>query len=130
MIYLEQDVKDAINGKKSGIERMKTICRAYATKREWCSIQEAIYFVMFELWLRKTFSKVLFLNSNIPEKRYRIFRNKEEINESPEDSTDIFQRNMLDKYTDRSNKSFMGGRYTAIDAMCFAEFLSILHQSR
>ena len=62
--------------------------------------------------------------SNIPEKRYRIFVNKEEIDELPEDSTDIFQRNMLDRYIDQPDKNFMSGRYSATDAMCFAEFLS------
>ena len=46
---------------------------------------------MPELWLQKTFPKVLFLNSNIPEKRYRIFQNKEDLPEElPEDHTDIF----------------------------------------
>ena len=31
---------------------------------------------------------------------------------------------MLDRYIDRPGKNFVGGRYSAIDAMCFAEFLS------
>ena len=31
--------KDAINGKKSNFERMKTISRAYTTKRK-CSVDE------------------------------------------------------------------------------------------
>ena len=51
---------------------MKAIARAYATKAE-CSVQEAVYLVMPELWLQKTFQEVLFLNNNIPEKKYRIF---------------------------------------------------------
>ena len=120
---MKQAVKDAINGKKSDFERMKAIARAYATKRE-CSVQEAVFLVMPELWLRKTFPKVLFLNSNILEKRYRIFQNKEEIDEFPEDSTDIFQRSMLDRCIDRPDKNYMAERYSAYDAMCFAEFLS------
>ena len=33
---------------------MKAIARAYATKRE-CSVQEAVYLVIPELWLRKIF---------------------------------------------------------------------------
>ena len=43
--------------------------------------------VMPELWIRKTFPKVIFLNSNIPEKRYRIFWRKEGLDELPDDST-------------------------------------------
>ena len=89
-----------------------------------CSVQGEVYLAMPEHWLRKTFPKVLFLNNNIPRKRYRIFHNKEEIYELPDDSTDIFQRNMQDRYIDLPDKNFMGGRYSAIDAMCFAEFLS------
>ena len=115
---LKQAVKDVINRKKSDFERMKGIAWAYTTKRE-CSVQEAVYLVMPEFWLRKTFPK-----SNNPEMRYRMFQNKEEIDELPEDSTDIFQCILLDRYIDRPDKNFMGGRYSAIDAMCFAEFLS------
>ena len=38
---------------KSKFELMKSIARAYTTKRE-CSVQEAVYHVIPELWLRKT----------------------------------------------------------------------------
>ena len=69
------------------------------------------------------FAKFLFLNINVPEKRYRIFRNKVEIDELLEDSADIFQHNMLDRYIDRLDENLMGGKYSTIDAMCFAEFL-------
>ena len=43
----------------------------------------------------------MFLSSNLPECRYRIFREKEELDELPDDGTDIFQKIMLDRYTDR-----------------------------
>ena len=33
----------------------------------------------------------MFWNSNMPEKRYKIFKKKDEIDELPDDSTDIFQ---------------------------------------
>ena len=69
----------------------------------------------------------MFLNSDIAEKRYIISQNKEERDKLPEDSTDIFQRIMLDRSTDWPDKNFMGGRYRAIDAMCFAEFLSFYY---
>ena len=44
----------------------------------------------------------MFLNSNLPGFRYRIFHNKEELNELSDDSTDIFQGNMLDRFTVQS----------------------------
>ena len=79
---------------------------------------------MPELWLRKKSPKVIFLNSNLPEKRYRGFRDKESFDELPEDSRDIFQRNMLDRYIDRPDHSFQGGKFAYMDLLCFAEFLS------
>ena len=42
----------------------------------------------------------------------------------PDDSTDLFQRSMLDRYFDRQSKSFQNGAYKIIDQLCFAEFLS------
>ena len=68
--------------------------------------------------------KVVFINSNLPECRYRIFRKKEELDEPPDDSTDIFQRNMLDRYTDRPDSHFQNGKYAILENLCFAEFIS------
>ena len=45
---------------------------------------------MPESWLRKTFPKVMFLNINLTDCRYRIFRKNSELNELPDDGTDIF----------------------------------------
>ena len=67
--------------------------------------------------------KVIFLNSNIPEKRYRIFRRKEGLDELPDNSTDVFQRNMLDCYLDSQDREFQNGKFAVIDSQCFAEFL-------
>ena len=52
----------------------------------------------------------IFLNSNLPEKRYRMFK-KVEVDELPDDSTDIFQLNMLDRYLDLQNKNLKLGQY-------------------
>ena len=80
---------------------MKAIAKTYTKKRK-CSVQVAVYFIIPELWDRRTFSKVMFLNSFLPGFWYRIFHSKEELNELSDDSTDIFQGNMLDRYTDQS----------------------------
>ena len=82
---------------------------------------------MPELWLRKIFPRFIFLNSNLPEKRLRIFKKRVEIDELPGDSTDIFQPNMLDRYLDRPNENFKNGEYKVIDQLCFAEFLSLYY---
>ena len=83
----------------SDFRKMKNIAKAYITKCE-CSVQEAVYLLMLELGLRKTFPKVTFLNSNMPGSCYCIFCTEEEISELLEQSTNIFQRNMLDRYID------------------------------
>ena len=82
---------------------------------------------MPELWLRKIFPRFIFLNSNLPEKRLKIFKKRVEIDELPGDSTDIFQPNMLDRYLDRPNENFKNGEYKVIDQLCFAEFLSLYY---
>ena len=69
---------------------MRAVPRVYSMRRE-CSVQERVYLVMPELWLQKTFLKVIFLNSNIPEKCYNIFRRKEDFDELLDDINDVFQ---------------------------------------
>ena len=77
---MKQAAKDACNMNKNYFEQMKSIARAYATKRE-CSVQEAVYHVMPELWLIKCSPGVLFANGNLPENRYKMCLNEEEIKE-------------------------------------------------
>ena len=86
---MKEAAKDVFNSGVSDYEKMKAIAKTYTTKRE-CSVQGAVYLIMPELWPRKTFPKDMFLNSNLPECRYRIFCKKEELDELPDDSTDIF----------------------------------------
>ena len=113
---------EALESSKTLFEKMKSISNAYRTHREM-SVQEAVSIVMPEIWLRKTSPAVMFANSNLPDKRYRICRSEEEIVNMPSDSTDIFKKNMLDRYMDRPNRTFKNGKYRMLDAICFAEFL-------
>ena len=122
---MKQAAKKASKENKSDYEKMKAFAKTY-TKRE-CSVQEAVYLIMPELWLRKIFPRVIFLIRNLAEKRFRIFKKKAEIDELPGDSTDIFQHNMLDRYLDRPNENFKNGEYKIIDQLCFAEFLSLYY---
>ena len=61
--------KEAVKENLNVFEKMKAISKAYTTKLE-CFVQEAVYHIMPELWLRKTFPGVVFANSNLPEHRY------------------------------------------------------------
>ena len=120
---MKQALDEAKNNNCNKFEQMIQIARAYSSKRE-CSVQEAVYHVMPELWLRKTFPRIIFANSNLPENRYRICKSEEELSELPADSCDIFKHNMLDRYMDRPNETFKKGKYRVVNNICYAEFLS------
>ena len=34
------------------------------------------------------------------------------------DSCDVFKRNMIDRYIDRPNTAFLGGKYKMLDTFC------------
>ena len=51
--------KEALNASKIEFKTMKAIAKAYLTKRE-CSVQEAVFHILPEQWLRKIFPKVFF----------------------------------------------------------------------
>ena len=76
------------------------------------------------------FPRIIFLNSNLPEKHHKIFKKKVDTDELPDDSTDLFQRNMLDRYLDRPTRDFENEKYNIIDQLCFAEFLSLYYTDR
>ena len=69
---------------------MKSVAQTYVNKREY-SIQECVHQVLPAQWSGKTFPGVIFANSNIAEKRYRICREEKDISQLPEDSRDIFK---------------------------------------
>ena len=79
---------------------------------------------MPELWLCKMLPRVIFLNSNLP-KKHKIFKKKADIDELPADSTDLFQRNMLDRYLDQPARDFENEKCNILDHLRFAEFLSL-----
>ena len=85
-------------------------------------MQEAVYLVMPELCLRKTFAKVIFLYSNTLEKRYRIFRRKEDFDELSDDSTDAFQQNMLERHLNRLDRAFQNDKFAVTDSLVLQSF--------
>ena len=119
---MSQALKESLEDKLDNYQQMKSVAQTYLNKRE-CSIQECVYQVLSGQWLRKTFPGVIFANSNISEKRYRICLEEKDVSQLPLDSRDIFKKNMIDRYIDRRNLSFCGGKYSVLDSFCFAEFL-------
>ena len=112
---MKQAFKESLERGVGSYEQMKSVAHAYVSKCE-CSLQEAVYQVMPELWLRKVFPGVLYANSNIPEKRVRMMLSKKEILELPEDSTDIHKRNVVSRYLIRPHDE-------VFEHLCYALFI-------
>ena len=51
-------------------------------------------------------------------------KSEEELEELDPTSTDIFKHNMLDRYMDRPDATFKGGKYNVLNEICYAEFLA------
>ena len=85
---MNQAFNEAKASKLTNYDQMKSIAQAYFMKRQ-CSVQEAVYHIMPELLLQKTFPAVVFANTNIPEKRFRVCLDEKEIKGLPENSTNI-----------------------------------------
>ena len=58
---------------------------------------------MPELWLRKIFPKAVFVSTDLPDKRVRVAKNQQELDELDDDSTEIYKSNIIEGYTIRPN---------------------------
>ena len=85
-------------------------------------MQEAVYYCLPELWLRKVFPGAIYANTNIPEKRFKSF-------ELPDKSEDIFKKNMLDRHMDRPDEKFQNEKFAAVNSLCYAKFLRYYYVS-
>lgn len=63
-VAMKETLNQAKELESSKFETMTSIVKAYNSNRE-CSVQEAVYLVMPELWLRKCFPAVYFVNTNL-----------------------------------------------------------------
>ena len=125
---MKQALKISIENKENSYEQMKATAQAYASSWE-CFVQEAIYHCLPELWLRKVFPGVIFTNTNIPENFLKILRSQKEISELPDESEDIFKKNMLDSYMDRLDKKFQNGKFASGTFLKFATMF-LLYQMK
>ena len=70
---------------------------------------------MTELWLKKIFPRIIFVNTNVPDKRIHVAKSQEELDELDDDSTDIFKCSSIEHYANRPV-------LVVIDNLCLAEF--------
>lgn len=94
---------------------LRKIGAAFLSTREVTS-QECVYKCMPELWLRKIFPKTVFVSTDLPEKRLRIAKGQQELDELDNDSTDIYKSNIIERYSIRPNN------ISSVNNMCLAEF--------
>ena len=97
---MKQVAHEAFDAKLDQFNTMKNILKAYTNNGE-CSVQEAAYHILPELHLRRIFPGVQFVNTNLPEERSKALLTEEQLSSLPEDSTDIFRRNNIDRYIAR-----------------------------
>ena len=103
---MKQVLTESIEKRQNNFDQMRAIAHAYASNRE-CSVQEAVHHCLPELWLRKVFPRVIYAKTNFLEKRFKMLRSKEEIICLPDDNKNIFKNNILDRYMNRPDKSFL-----------------------
>lgn len=79
---------------------LKKIGAAFLSTRE-VSSQECVYRCMPELWLRKIFPAAVYVSTELPDKRVRIAKCQEELEELDDESTDVYKSNIIERYTKR-----------------------------
>ena len=94
---------------------LKKIGAAFLSTRE-VSSQECVYRCMPELWLRKIFPKTVFVSTDLPEKRVRVTKTQNELDELDDESTDIYKSNIIERYSLRPKG------IPAVDKLCLAKF--------
>jgi len=51
-----------------------------------------------------------------------MFNTEQELADLPEDSKEVYKKNMLDRYVDRPNRTFSNGKFQNIDDLCYVQF--------
>ena len=62
------------------------------------------------------------MNTNVAEEHSKTLQTKEKSGKRPDNSTNIFERNILDLYIDQPNHTICGGKYCMQDSFCFPKF--------
>lgn len=110
--------KEAKDANMDITDGLKKIGAAFLSTRE-VSSQECVYRCMPELWLRKIFPSAIYVSTDLPDKRVRIAKCQEELEELDDESTDVYKSNIIERYTKRPHT------ISSVNNLCLAEFASI-----
>ena len=103
---LKHAVKEIKNQNLNVRDAMKKIAYSFISSRQ-LSVQEAVYNVLPELWLRKCSPGISFINKNLPN-----------------NSTDIFKKSIIDRYMDRPTC----GKFASLKTVCLAQFALLYYK--
>ena len=92
-------------------QQMKKVGNVFLSHRE-VSAQEAVYRLL-SIPLKKSSRQTVFVNTGMPETRIHILKPKRDLEDLPEESEDIFQPNILDRYIARPK---------SMEGTCLADF--------
>ena len=113
--------KEARETNLSVKDGLRKIGAAFLSTRE-VSSQECVFRCMPELWLRKIFPKTIFISTDLPDKRLRVTKSQQELDELEDDSTDIYKSNIIERYSIRPNNT------PSVNNMCLAEFAAYYYK--
>ena len=73
---MKKAAREAFDTKLDQFNTLKNILKAYTSNRE-CSVQDAVFHILPELYLRRVFPGVQSVNTNLPEERSKILQTEE-----------------------------------------------------
>ena len=106
---IKQVFKTFIGNKCGNSKQLRDRAHPISSNQEY-SVQETVHHCLSKSWLLQIFPVVIYVNTNIPEKRFRVLHSQKQIRELPDDSDNICKRNMPDKYLNRPDGSFCNGK--------------------
>ena len=109
---LSEPLKQAAKETKKQNLNVRDAMKKIAYSRQ-LSVQEAVYNVLPEFWLRKCSPGISLIDTNLPNNRIKMIKSKEELELFPDNSIAILKRSMIDKYMDRP---------TSLKTVCPAQF--------
>ena len=102
-------------------EGFSKIGATFLSTRE-VSSQECIYHCILEVWLRKICPGTVFVSTDLPEKRIRVTKSQQELEDLDDDITDIFKSNIVERYGIRPDS------VPFIDKICLAELAAYYYK--
>ena len=93
---IKQGVNEAFESTIHHLDTIKIISKAYLSNQE-CSIQEAVYHILSELKIRRTFLAVCFLTEIFQRKEFKYYFLKKNL-ANYQGRAHIFSRNQIPKY--------------------------------